>query len=477
MTDDDETREFVNEEHRVEERSAAFKKELGLTDLVFTQILFIVGLPWVGVAAKQGPSHVVLWLLAALLFYIPSAFVVIYLNKAMPLEGGVYQWAKLGLNDAIGFLVAWNLWLFAILNTSEIGLQLTQYIIYIAGPSSEGLAENQLFIAGVNLFVIGLLVVITVIGLGVGKWVHKAGGALMVITFATIIVLPLVNWFNGSVSDYRPVTFAMPVWNVMTFNLLGKMGFGAFGGFEYVAIHAGEARDPVRTIGRSVIIAAPLIAIMFILGTSAVLNLVPQDQIDLIAPVPQVLNVGFGPLGGAAAIGVLAIIALASIRLAQASVQFGANTRLPMVAGWDNLLPAWFTRLHAKYRTPVNSILFVGAVTFFMSVVGLVGVGKQEAFQILWNASGLFYALTYIVMFAIPIIGMKAAQNKVPGWLKLIAASGLLMTLLYVALSVVPIINVENPWGFAAKIGGLIVAANIVGGAIYFIASRRSRFS
>src|SRR6185503_5912703 len=118
-----------------------FKKELGLTDLVFTQILFIVGLPWVGVAAKQGPSHVVLWLLAALLFYVPSAFVVIYLNRTMPLEGGVYQWAKLGFNDLIGFLVGWNLWLFAILNTSEIGIQLTQYIAYIGSDSAKELAE------------------------------------------------------------------------------------------------------------------------------------------------------------------------------------------------------------------------------------------------------------------------------------------------------------------------------------------------
>ena len=45
--------EFREEEQRVEDRSAGFKKELGLTDLVLTQILFIVGLPWVGVAAKQ----------------------------------------------------------------------------------------------------------------------------------------------------------------------------------------------------------------------------------------------------------------------------------------------------------------------------------------------------------------------------------------------------------------------------------------
>src|SRR3954468_2089522 len=121
MADDrlESTEQFAAEEKRVEERSREFKKELGLTDLVFTQILFIVGLPWVGVAAKQGPSHVVLWLLAALLFYVPSAFVVICLNQTMPLEGGLYQWAKLGFNDLVGFLVGWNLWLFAILLTSE----------------------------------------------------------------------------------------------------------------------------------------------------------------------------------------------------------------------------------------------------------------------------------------------------------------------------------------------------------------------
>jgi len=465
--------DLMIEESRVEERSSVFRKELGLTDLIFTQILFIVGLPWVGVAAKQGGSHTVLWLLAALLFYIPSAFVVIYLNRAMPLEGGVYQWAKIGFNDVVGFIVAWNLWLFAILNTSEIGLQLTQYIVYVTGPSGEGLVEDKLFIGGVNLVVIGLLIVITIIGLGVGKWVHKAGGALMVITFATIVALPLINWLNGSLATYEPVTFAMPVWNLMTFNLLGKMGFGAFGGFEYVALHAGEARDPVRTIGRSVAIAAPIIALMFIFGTSAVLNLIPQEQIDLIAPVPQVLAVGFGPLGGVAAIGTLTIFALLSIRLAQSSVMFGGNTRLPMVAGWDNLLPEWFTRLHAKYRTPVNSILFVGAATFVMSVVGLIGVGKQEAFQILWNASGLFYALTYVVMFAIPIFGLKSLGISIPAWLKLMSTFGLLMTLLYVALSVVPIINVENRLLFALKIGGLIVIMNAVGLLILFIARRK----
>ncbi len=398
---------------------------------------------------------------------------MIYLNREMPLEGGLYQWAKLGLNDLIGFLVAWNLWLFAILNTSEVGLQVTQYFGYVIGPEYEWLTANPWFIVGVNTAIICMLIAITIVGLGVGKWIHKAGAVLMIVIFAAIVALPLLNLANGSLAEYHPLRTEMPVLSIMTLNLLGKMGFGALGGFEYVAIHAGEARDPVRSIGRSVVVAAPIIAAMFILGTSSVLALIPIDQIDLIAPIPQILSVGFGPLGFIAAIVPAAIVAMLSIRLAQASVMFGGNTRLPMVAGWDNLLPEWFTRLHARYRTPVNSILFVGAATIFMGIVGLIGVGKQEAFQLLWNASGVFYALTYVVMFAIPLVGLRAAGKKVPIWLKAASLCGLLMTLLYVALSIVPIVQVESSVMFAVKLGGLIIITNLIGLAIFLAAKRR----
>jgi glutamate:GABA antiporter len=453
----------------VEARSAGLKRELGLTDLVFTQILFIVGLPWVGVAAKQGPAHVVFWLIALALFYLPSAVVVTHLSRRMPLEGGLYQWAKLGFNEMIGFLVAWNLWLFAILNTSETGLQATQYLVYLAGPQVEWLASSPWFIALVSTVIMSALVAVTIVGLNVGKWVHKAGGAMMVAMFAALLLLPWLNLRFGSLESFHPLATATPVISIMSLNLLGKMGFGAFGGFEYVAIHAGECRNPVRSIAWSVVIAAPIIAVMFILGTGSVLALVPIDQIDLIAPIPQVLSIGFRPLGAAAIVVPLTIAAMLCIRVAQASVMFTGNTRLPMVAGWDGLLPPWFTRVHPRFKTPVNSILFVGAATLALSIVGLIGVGKQEAFQLLWNASAIFYALTYLVMFAIPLAGREA-----PAWVKACAVSGFLMTLLFVALSVVPIVQVESRLLFALKISTLIVVANAIGAAT-FLARRPVR--
>ena len=447
----------------VEAREADLRRELGVTDLTLTQILFIVGLPWIGVAAKQGPAHVIYWLLAIAFFYLPSAAVVIHLNRAMPLEGGLYQWAKLGFNELTGFLVAWNLWLFAILNTSETGLQVTQYAQYVFGHAADTVTSSGVFVTGVNVVILTGLAIVTIRGLSVGKWVHSSGGALMLTTFAMVVLLPWLNVARGSLKEFHPLATAMPVMSLLSLNIAAKMGFGALGGFEYVAIHAGECHNADRAIAKSVWLAAPVICVMFILGTSSVLGLVPFDQIDLIAPIPQVLAVGFGGLGPAAWVAPITIVILLCIRLAQASVMFTGITRLPMVAGWDGLLPAWFMRLHPRFRTPLNSVVFIAATTLAFSILGLLGVGKQEAFQLLWNASGIFYALTYLVMFAIPIAGSVRA----PAWLRVVSLSGFITTLGYVVLSILPIIQVGSRLSFATKISAVIVIANAIGAAIY----------
>src|SRR5262249_2751076 len=93
--------------------------------------------------------------------------------------------------------------------------------------------------------------------------------------------------------------------------------------------------------------------------------------------------------------------------------------------------------------------------------------------QLLWNASGVFYALTYLVMFALPLYGLRNLNARPPIWLRLSALSGFLMTLLYVGLSIVPIIQVESRFLFALKISGLIVVTNLLGLSIYSIAGRR----
>jgi glutamate:GABA antiporter len=466
---------FRRAEERVEKQSVVLRKELGLMDLVLTQILYIVGLSWVGVAAKLGPSHIVYWLAAIILFYAPSAAVVIYLNRLMPLEGGLYQWAKLGLGERAGFMTAWNLWIYVILLTSEIGLQAATNLSYALGPSAAWMPANKWFVTLASCVIIGSLVTVSMLGLSVGKWLHNAGAVIMLITFTALIALPILNLSRGTIKEYHPFAMALPTISLFSLNILGKLGFAALGGFEYVAILAGECRSPERAINRSVLIAAPVIAIMFILGTSSVMAFLSPDEINLIAPIPQVLSLGGRPFQIAGQILPVAILMILGIRVAQASVTFTANSRLPMVAGWDMLLPNWFTRLHSRYKTPVNSILLVGALTLLLGLGGLAGVGPQEAYQLLQSAAVIFYAISYLVMFALPIIGLKAVKPRPPIWLRVTSLSGFLMTLLNVVLSIFPIVKVESRVSFAAKIIAVVVIANIVGASIFALAERSRR--
>jgi amino acid transporter len=462
-------------EDRVEAHSAALEKQLGLTDLALTQVLFVVGLTWVGTAGKLGPSHAVFWMLAIVLFYIPSAIVVIYLNRLMPLEGGLYQWARLGFNDFVGFMVAWNLWLYVIVLTSDIGLLVATNLAYALGPNAAWMAGSKWFITLLSMVITAMLVTLAILGLGVSKWVHNAGGVVIIIVFLILVLLPLVSGPGTTVAEYRPFPIVMPAISLLSLNILGKMGFGALGGFEYVAILAGECHSPAKTIGRSVIVSAPIIALMFILGTSAVLAFVRPEDIDLIGPIPQVLSIGFGRLGLAGRIAPVVILALMGLRLAQCSVNFTANTRLPMVAGWDRLLPDWFTRLHKKHKTPINSTLFVGVMTLATGLAGIAGAGQQEAYQMLQSGSVIFYALTYLVMFAVPIVGLRGFHSRAALWIRIASASGFLMTLLNVVLSVFPIIEVQSRLSFAIKISGVIICANIIGGALFVVAERKRR--
>src|SRR5438874_11047994 len=439
--------ELDRAEQKVEDASAALRKELSRRDLVLTQILFVVGSSWVGAAAKLGQAHLVFWLLAIVFFYIPQAAVVIYLNRLMPLEGGLYQWAKLGFNEFVGFIVAWNLWLLSITVIALGGMFVTTNLSYALGQS--WMPNSKWCVSLVSCALVLGLAWSGMRGLSLGKWVHNIGAFAMLMAYGALIFLPFFAIARGELNQFHPLQFAAPAVSIFyCLNIFSKLAVGALSGFEYVAILAGECRTPARNIGRSVLIATPIIALMFILGTSAVLAFVRPENVDLVGPIPQVLSLGFHSFGFVSRIVSIAILLLVGRQVALLSIYLTANARLPMVAGWDHLMPAWFTRLHARYRPPVNSIIFVGAITLAFGLAGIIGVHRQEAFQILDNAAGVFYALAYVALFALPLIGLRGVARDAPLWLKAASAVGLIVTLLYAALTIFPIIAVVSPLAF-----------------------------
>ncbi len=459
-------------EAEVQAHSTSLRKELGLFDLVLAQLLIIIVADYMGTAVKAGASHVVFWILAILTFFIPQALVVIHLSRLMPVEGGLYEWARIAFNDQVGFLVAWNLWLYVILYVGLGGLLTVSFASYVI-PGAEWIASSKWLIVGASLFVIATTMCIAGLGLGIGKWINNVGAVVFLLTVAVLILVPFLSRWHGTLSEYHPLRLVAPPLTFFSLSVFSKMTFGALTGFEYVAVFAGECRNPERHLPRSVWLTGPVIAIVYILATSAILIFVPPSAEDVVAPIPQALTQGIHFLGFGGAVLPLAVLFLLIYYLATFCAFFTVSTRLPMVAGWDHLLPEWFSRLHPRYRTPLNSVLFLGAATAVVALAALVGVGHEESYELLLTWSFTFYGIAYLALFAVPIFSRRERGLR-PHWgVRVAAGSGLLVTLLFVVLSIFPIIDVGSSWQYSAKIAGVVLGMNLLGGILYLAGQRK----
>jgi amino acid transporter len=283
-----------------------------------------------------------------------------------------------------------------------------------------------------------------------------------------LIFAPLWAWLRHAPIHYAPFDLHAPDTTPTSFAMIGQTLFAA-AGLEYIAIMAGEARAPARDIGRSVLIASPIIFLMFTLGTASVLAFheLSGTAINFIAPIPQTLRLAFGDSGIADWIARLVILMLQVRILGAASLIFTGVVRLPMVAGWDHLIPAWFSRLHPRYRTPTNSILVAALLVAALLILASAGVHAAEAFALLNNTSNILYGLAYLTMFIIPLVGARMLRDRIPAWVAVLCAVGFCATLFSILTAAYPFVDVPNPLQFGIKIILATILTNVLGYVFY----------
>jgi len=467
------------------------KRELRLRDLVQMQILLVVGVTWIGIAAKQGGVHLVFWIAAILTLFLPSAAVVTYCAQLWPHEGGVYQWTTNVFGPFAGFLNAWNFGMWTLVTVSNLGILTSTSISYFLGPSYGWIAESNRVIASINIVLFLLILVICIVGFKIGKWISHFGTFMMILVNLLLVVLlffhPHASAAHPHHSPQHPFSLALtlPMLTLFSLNLFSKMALNGLTGLEQIAVFAGETKDAARAIWHSAWIAAPIIALIFILGTGALLTYIPADKVDLTGPVPQVLAVAFATPTGAPEsgtnwglmLGRLAILGLALAVISQYALITAEASRLPMVAGWDGVLPPWFTRLSPRFGTPVRSIVIIVILALAAALAATYGASAQEALQIINNVAIVVYNIYFGMMFLIPLV-VGSRFGKAPSLgLKLASGVGLAVTILATAFSVFPIIDVPSPYIFGAKIIGATIFVNLAGALLYWQSRRSNRLA
>ena len=375
------------------------ERRLTLRDLVLFNFVAIIGIPWVATAAKAGPGSITLWILAAILFFVPQGLAVIQLAADLPDEGGIYAWTRKELGPVHGFICGWCYWINNVLYYPSLLLAAAVTATFVIGQGESGLADNWAYVLPFTVIGLLLAVGLNVIGVGTGKWLQNLGGLSVFLPGILLVAFGLYRVTTGAPASTITLSELKPdLGNLSMLNLWATIAF-AFAGLELSSTMASEIKEPRRNLPRSIYLTAPLIAVIYIIGTCSMLWLVPRDKINVVAGPLQGIANGAGA-NGWWLVSVCALL-LASARIGGVGAWLVGSSRVAFVVGLDRYFPAAFSRIHPRWGTPYVAILVQGAIAVVFLFLAVIGKGTtvETAFLIMIDMSLLIYFVPYLYLF------------------------------------------------------------------------------
>jgi glutamate:GABA antiporter len=461
------------------------RRELGTRDVVLFNLVAVLGLRWLATGAKAGPSALALWMLAALFFFVPQGLVVTELSSRFPEEGGIYQWTKRALGEKHGYLCGWCYWINNVLYYPNLLISTAVIATFVIGKGESGISSDWTYVLTATLVCLWLAVGLNIVGMGTGKWLQNVGGVGTYIPGVILIGLGAYAALAGHPSA-NPITRANVVPNLRSLeglNLWASIAF-AFAGLELSSSLGGEVREPRRTLPRAVLISAPLIAVVYILGTGAVLWLVPRGDLNVVSGFLQATANGARQISPSLWwLAPLAAAAYSVGNIGGVGAWLTGPARVAFSIGLDRYFPPAFGRVHPRWKTPYVAILVQATLATLFLLVSVLGKGTtvERAYLIILDTQLLIYFIPYIYLFVSFLIHRRTPAPpetvRVPGgpavaWL--VGASGLLVALFAMVVAMVPPDGDANVLLFEAKVVGGALAFILFGGVVYWRAHRAS---
>jgi amino acid transporter len=466
------------------ETAPQLERALTLRDLVLFNLVAVVGITWVATAAKAGPSALTLWLLAAILFFIPQGLAVIQLSSSYPDEGGIYAWTKKEFGEGHGFLCGWCYWINNVLFYPTLLLSAAVMATYVIGRGESGLADNWNYVLPFTLIALSVAVGLNVVGVGTGKWLQNIGGLSVYLPGILLVLLGLYGALTRPPANAFSYSQLKPdLTNLPLLNLWATIAF-AFAGLELSSTMGHEIQNPCRNLPRSIYIAAPLVALVYLCGTGSMLWLVPKEEINIVAGPLQGLANGMRHLGsGGWWVVPVAALLLTVARVGGVGAWLTGSARVAFVVGLDRYFPPAFARIHPRWRTPYWAILIQAPIAVFFLLLSVLGKGTsvEKAFLILLDMSLLIYFIPYLYLFLSFMVhcwrNRELRSLLVPGGPKgalVIGLCGLSITLFAMIVALIPPPGTFDVWIHEAKVGGGSLLLVLFGWLIYWRAKRKA---
>ena len=419
---------------------------MGLWDVLLFNIATVLGPRWIAAAAHNGPSSISLWLIAAVFFFVPTALVIVELSSRFPEEGGLYAWSRDAFGEFHGFVAGWTYWVYTFFYFPGLLFASAAMSAYIGGIGSVGLAQNRTFLLVGSFLLLLVAVYLNLIGLRIGKWLQNAGGVGTYVPLLMLVVAAVLVWHRQGSATHFTFAGILPRWNWDEVNFWPQLAF-AFTGLELISTMSEEVRDPRKTLPRAVFGSGVLIALIYTIGTVAVLVLLNDAAVDPKSGVFQAITAASAVLK-IGAFGVIAALLVTVGNAGGVGTTVAGIARVPFVVGVDRYLPAAFGKVHPRWQTPYVAILVQAVISGAILLLSQINETTLGAYQKLVDAAVILYFIPFLYMYAAAIkLAYRPDREQTPGavlipggklgvWIA--AGLGFLVVLLGIVLSLIP---------------------------------------
>ena len=370
------------------------------------------------------------------------AYVFIQLSKMLPgSSGGPYTYSRSGLGDFAGFLVAWGYWVSVWCTNAAIAVALVSYLgVFFPIMQSEP-------------------VVAVITGLGIiwlVVWINSRGirsaGVFQLIT-SILKITPLIaigvfglffikaeNFFPANISDLS---------NFQAITATATLTFFAYMGLECATIPAADVKNPERTIPRATYFGLGITALVYILGTTSLLGIIPAEELQhSTAPFADAATIMWGPWAG----NLVAAGAIIST-LGALNGWILIQGQIPAAISRDKLFPPVFAKEN-KNGVPIIGIVLSSVLISILMIMNYSkGLVKTFEFTLLLASMTALIAYLFTAASYVVVSIREQGFSKITAIRLFIAFIAFSFSLLAIAGSGTEIVY----WGFILLMAGLPV--------------------
>ncbi|MDP4170670.1 MAG: amino acid permease [Bacillota bacterium] len=422
---------------------SAEKKKIGVLGLSIISLNTILGLKNIPFAATVGPSAILFWIVAALLYFIPISLIVAELSTSYPDQGGVSAWVNRAFGKKASFLTGWFYWVANFTYYPSLLLGITVNIAYAINQKQ--IIDNTWLTTIISLTIFWVITLLTLRGTQMSEKLAAIGTPLgLIVPVILIFGFGVASILSGhhSATVFTAKTITPTNLSLHTVMFLSTLMF-AFAGMEMLGTIAEDVKNPQKTFPKAIWITSVIIGAVYILGTIAfqfVIKINPDqtatalylfaDQITKQFHLPfnlsQILGICF----------VISIVGALSFLILNPSVMFYESGK--------TILPRALTKTN-KSDMPANLILWQAVgVSVILLLSGFIPTLSQALNMLIFMATLAFF-IPYIFLICAyiklritdhaTIRPFKIKNNKLAYF---VAGIGLLSVIGTIVLTLIP---------------------------------------